>query len=280
NNSLHDVIPYQLPPNLIHLNLARNNFSGNIPYSISNILSLGYLNVSHNSLFQEIGELFGGLNSLSVLDLSFNNLSGNLPVSFVSLSNLSRLYMQNNQLSGTVNVLSNLSLTTLNIANNNFSGLIPEELSSIPDLSAGGNSFINMPASPPRIIMPPSQSPVAQPDRPQVPTTFPNGPEDEMPIDEGDKKQGRQTGLLVGLAVGSVAAASCILFALVFCLHSVHKRKDGDTGEPKDFVGALAVNIDRARNRYEILTTTSIKTLLSQLQCSRGLLALLRGRMV
>ncbi|XP_037467674.1 protein STRUBBELIG-RECEPTOR FAMILY 8-like [Triticum dicoccoides] len=248
NNSLHDVIPYQLPPNLIHLNLARNNFSGNIPYSISNILSLGYLNVSHNSLFQEIGELFGGLNSLSVLDLSFNNLSGNLPVSFVSLSNLSSLYMQNNQLSGTVNVLSNLSLTTLNIANNNFSGLIPGELSSIPDLSAGGNSFINMPASPPPIIMPPSESPLAQPDRPRVPTTFPNGPEDEIPIDEGDKKQGRQTGLLVGLAVGSVAAASCILFALVFCLHSVHKRKDGGTGEPKDFVGALAVNIDRDSN--------------------------------
>ena len=111
--------------------------------------------------------------------------------------------------------------------------------------SAGGNSFINMPASPPPIIMPPSESPLAQPDRPRVPTTFPNGPEDEIPIDEGDKKQGRQTGLLVGLAVGSVAAASCILFALVFCLHSVHKRKDGGTSEPKDFVGALAVNIDR-----------------------------------
>ncbi|KAI4971233.1 hypothetical protein ZWY2020_002147 [Hordeum vulgare] len=248
NNSLHDVIPYQLPPNLIHLNLARNNFSGDLPYSISNILSLGYLNVSHNSLFQEIGELFGGLNSLSVLDLSFNNLSGNLPVSFVSLSNLSSLYMQNNQLTGTVNVLSNLSLTTLNIANNNFSGSIPGELSSVPDLTAGGNSFINMPASPPPIIMPPSGSPLAQPDRPRVPITFPNGPEDEIPIDEGDKKQGRQTGLLVGLAVGSVAAASCILFALVFCLHNLHKRKDGGTSEPKDFVGALAVNIDRDSN--------------------------------
>ncbi|KAK1611491.1 hypothetical protein QYE76_035164 [Lolium multiflorum] len=248
SNNLHDVIPYQLPPNLIHLNLARNNFSGNIPYSISNMLSLGYLNVSHNSLFQEIGEVFGNLNSLSELDLSFNNMSGNLPISLASLSNLSSLYIQNNQLSGTVSVLGNLSLTTLNIANNNFSGLIPGALSSIPNLIAGGNSFINMPGYPPPIAMPPSQSPLDQPDYPQGPTSFPDRPDPEITIDEGDKKQGRQTGVLVGLVVGSVAAASCVLFALVFCLHSAHKRKDGGTSEPKDFVGALAVNTDRDFN--------------------------------
>ncbi|XP_051199289.1 protein STRUBBELIG-RECEPTOR FAMILY 8 isoform X2 [Lolium perenne] len=224
SNNLHDVIPYQLPPNLIHLNLARNNFSGNLPYSISNMLSLGYLNVSHNSLFQEIGEVFGNLNSLS------------------------EFYIQNNQLSGTVSVLGNLSLTTLNIANNNFSGLIPGALSSIPNLIVGGNSFINMPGYPPPIAMPPSQSPLDQPDYPQGPTSFPDRPDPEITIDEGDKKQGRQTGVLVGLVVGSVAAASCVLFALVFCLHSAHKRKDGGTSEPKDFVGALAVNTDRDFN--------------------------------
>lgn len=111
--------------------------------------------------------------------------------------------------------------------------------------SAGGNSFINMPASPPPVLMPPTQSPFSQPDQPRGPMTFPNGPDDEIPIDEGDKKQGRHTGLLVGLAVGSVAAASCILFVLVFCLNNLHKRKDGDTSESKDFGGALAVNIDR-----------------------------------
>ncbi|CAM0909907.1 unnamed protein product [Alopecurus aequalis] len=224
NNNLHDIIPYQLPPNLIHLNFARNNFSGNLPYSISNMLSLGYLNVSHNLLFQEIGELFGNLNSLS------------------------ELYMQSNQLLGTISVLGNLSLTTLNIENNNFSGLIPGELSSIPNLIVGGNSFINMPASPPPIVIPPSQSPLDQPDHPRGPTTFPDNPDPEIAIDQDDKKQGRQTGVLIGLVVGSVAAASCVVFAMVFCLHTVHKGKDGGTSEPKDFVGALAVNIDRDSN--------------------------------
>ncbi|KAG8100832.1 hypothetical protein GUJ93_ZPchr0013g34446 [Zizania palustris] len=67
SNNLHDSIPYQLPPNLTYLNLAGNTFSGNIPFSISNMVSLDYLNLSHNLLFQEIGELFGNLNSLSEL---------------------------------------------------------------------------------------------------------------------------------------------------------------------------------------------------------------------
>ncbi|XP_014753326.1 protein STRUBBELIG-RECEPTOR FAMILY 8 isoform X2 [Brachypodium distachyon] len=250
NNNLHDAIPYQLPPNLTYLSLASNNFSGNLPYSISNMLSLVYLNLSHNSLFQEIGELFGNLNSLSELDVSFNNMSGNLPMSFISLSNLSSLYMQNNQLSGTVNVLSNLSLTTLNIANNNFSGLIPGELSSIPNLTLGGNSFINMPASPPPTLMPPPQSPLDQPEYPQAPISFPDRP--QIPNNQGRKKQGLQTGRLIGVVVGSIAAGSCILFVLVFCLHNVHRRKDGGSSESKDHVGSLAVNIDRGSNR-EIL---------------------------
>lgn len=43
NNYLHDSIPYQLPSNLTYLNLAKNNFSGNLPYSISNLVSLEYL---------------------------------------------------------------------------------------------------------------------------------------------------------------------------------------------------------------------------------------------
>ncbi|XP_062229326.1 protein STRUBBELIG-RECEPTOR FAMILY 8-like [Phragmites australis] len=241
NNNLHDSIPYQLPANLSYLNLARNNFSSNLPYFISNMVSLDYLNLSHNSLFQEIGELFGNLNSLSELDISFNNLTGNLPISMSSLSKLSSLYMQNNQLSGTVNVLSNLSLATLNIANNNFSGMIPQEFSSISNLIVGGNSFVNMPASPPPTLMPPLENPRDQPNYPQGPIS--------APIDLDDKKQGLQTGSLIGIAVCSIAAASCVLFVLVFCLHNTRKRNDNGSSEPKDIIGSLAVNIERASNQ-------------------------------
>lgn len=245
NNFLHDSIPYQLPSNLTYLNLAKNNLSGNLPYSISTMVSLEYLNLSHNSLFQEIGELFGSLNSLSELDISFNNLTGSLPISMGSLSKVSSLYMQNNQLSGTVDVLSNLSLATLNIANNNFSGTIPQELSSIPNLIVGGNSFANMPASPPPTLTPPPKNTRDQPNHPQGPISAPIVP--ETPIDQDDKKL--QTGPLVGIAVGSIAVGSCVLFALVFCLHKTRKRNDDASSEPKDILGSLAVNIERASNR-------------------------------
>jgi hypothetical protein len=245
SNNLHDSIPYQLPPNLAYLNLAGNNFSGNLPYSISNMVSLNYLNLSHNLLFQEIGEMFGNLTALSELDVSFNNLNGNLPISLRSLSNISGIYLQNNQLSGTVNVLSNLSLTTLNIANNNFSGSIPQEFSSISHLILGGNSFLNVPSSPPSTITSPPQG---QPDFPQGPTTAPNIP--EIPIDQGsDKKQRLRTGLVIGIVIGSMAAACGVLFALVLCLHNVRKSKDGGISESKDVASTFAVNIDRASNR-------------------------------
>ncbi|XP_039807434.1 protein STRUBBELIG-RECEPTOR FAMILY 8-like isoform X2 [Panicum virgatum] len=244
NNFLHDSIPYQLPSNLTYLNLAKNNLSGNLPYSISTLVSLEYLNLSHNSLFQEIGELFGSLNSLSELDISFNNLTGNLPITMGSLSKVSSLCMQNNQLSGTVDVLSNLSLATLNIANNNFSGMIPQEFSSIPNLIVGGNSFVNMPASPPPTLTPP-KNPRDQPNHPQGPVSAPTAA--DTPIDQDDKKL--QTGPLVGIAVGSIAVASCVLFMLVFCLYKARKRNDDGSSEPKDIVGSLSVNIERASNR-------------------------------
>ncbi|BAF08064.1 protein STRUBBELIG-RECEPTOR FAMILY 8 [Oryza sativa Japonica Group] len=248
NNNLHGSIPYQLPPNLTYLNLATNNLSGNLPYSISNMVSLEYLNVSHNSLSQQIGDLFGSLNSLSELDVSFNKLTGDLPNSLGSLSNLSSLYMQNNQLTGSVNVLSGLSLTTLNIANNNFNGWIPQEFSSIPDLTLGGNSFTNGPAPPPPPFMPP---PPRRPrNRPSHPRGSGDAPEGSVsPAGQGDKKQGLQTGPLVGIVAGSTVGALCALLLLVFCIRNAQKRKDDTSSNSKDFVGPLSVNIERASNR-------------------------------
>ncbi|PWZ06737.1 Protein STRUBBELIG-RECEPTOR FAMILY 8 [Zea mays] len=205
---LNGTLGYQLSSlqALKTMNLAKNNFSGNLPYSISNLVSLEYLNLSHNSLFQEIGELFGSLSSLSELDISFNNLTGNLPFSMGSLSKLSSLYMQNNQLSGTVDVISNISLATL----------------------VAGNSFVNMPASPPQALTPPP-NPRGRPDDRRGPTSAPTVP--ETPIDPDDKKM--QTGPLVGIAVGSIAAASCVLFALVLCLHNARKKPDDGSSEAK-----------------------------------------------
>ncbi|XP_066321362.1 protein STRUBBELIG-RECEPTOR FAMILY 8-like [Miscanthus floridulus] len=261
NNNLHGSIPYQLPPNLINLNLGSNNFNGNLPYSISNMSSIQYLNLSHNSLSQQLGDLFGSLNSLSELDVSFNKLTEDLPSSIGSLSNLSSLYMQNNQLTGSVNVLRGLSLTTLNIANNNFSGWIPKEFSSIPDLTLEGNSFANGPAPPPPPFMPPPpQRPRNRPKRPQGPGDAPKG--SETPTIQSNKKQGLGTGPLVGIIAGSIVAVLCVFLLLVCCMCNARKRTDDASSESKDFVGPLAANIERASSREipEQIEDTSIAT--------------------
>ncbi|XP_042491322.1 protein STRUBBELIG-RECEPTOR FAMILY 6-like [Macadamia integrifolia] len=155
NNNLGNQIPYQLPPNVQQLNLAGNSFNDAIPYSISQLTSLNYLNISHNQIQGQVGDMFGKLSAITTLDFSFNELTGNLPTSFSSLSGVTTMYLQNNQFTGPINVLANLPLQNLNVANNQFSGWIPNQLKNINILQTGGNSWNYGPAPPP----PPYTSP-------------------------------------------------------------------------------------------------------------------------
>ncbi|XP_042943924.1 protein STRUBBELIG-RECEPTOR FAMILY 8-like isoform X3 [Carya illinoinensis] len=222
DNSIHDTIPYQLPPNLTSINLAGNNLSGNLPYSVSSMVSLSYLNVSCNTISQSIGDIFANLAGLATLDLSFNNFSGDLPSSLSSLANLSSLYLQNNQLSGSLNVLTGLPLTTLNVANNRFSGWLPQELKVIPNLLYGGNSFDNGPASPPSPYTPPPPGrSIANRTHAGSDTRTTQGSTGES----SHANKGLTVGALVGIILGSIVVALVLLLLLAFCIRK-NKRKD------------------------------------------------------
>jgi hypothetical protein len=65
------------------------------------------------------------------------------------LSSLKKLYLQNNQFTGYINVLANLPLDTLNVANNRFTGWIPSQLKKINSIQTDGNSWSTGPAPPP-----------------------------------------------------------------------------------------------------------------------------------
>ncbi|KAJ1390595.1 Serine-threonine/tyrosine-protein kinase, catalytic domain [Sesbania bispinosa] len=131
NNNIGGSIPYGLPPNVQHLNLANNILNGSIPYSLSDMTSLIDLNLGHNQLQQPLNVDFQKLSSLSTLDLSFNSLTGDLPQTLSSLSSITTMYLQNNQFTGTINVLADLPLEILNVANNHFTGWVPEQLKTI-----------------------------------------------------------------------------------------------------------------------------------------------------
>ncbi|KAK5791983.1 protein strubbelig-receptor family 8 [Gossypium arboreum] len=266
NNNIHDMIPYQLPPILTSLNVAGNNLSGSLPYSISTMVTLTYLNVSHNSLSPSVGDVFANLTDLGTLDISFNNFSGDLPVSFSSLTTLSALYMQNNQFSGSLNVLSGLPLNTLNVANNNLSGWIPQELFSLPTFIYDGNSFANGPAplplpySPP----PPGRSRHKHKTRPGTHKSL------DSDAQSSDSDKGPSAGQIVGIVLGSLLLLVLVLLAVVFCIHK-NKRKvsgaraskgsfsagfnDGHTEMQEQRVKSVAAVIDLKPPPAEKVTT-------------------------
>ncbi|KAL1809145.1 hypothetical protein ACET3Z_026135 [Daucus carota] len=225
-NNFHDAIPYQLPPNLTSFNIAHNNLTGNLPYSIATMFSLNYLNASSNSLAQSIGDIFLNLTDLSTVDLSSNNFSGDLPASLNTVSNLSTLHLQNNQLTGSLNVLTGLPLTDLNVANNQFNGWIPRELISIPNFRYDGNSFNNGPAPPPPPYTPPPPG--------RSHNNRSNSPSSKKPGDSGGRssnpsngsKKGLTAGAIIGIVVGSLLVLLFVVLLFVFCARKGRKKEN------------------------------------------------------
>ncbi|XP_052176591.1 protein STRUBBELIG-RECEPTOR FAMILY 2 [Diospyros lotus] len=140
-NNLQGEIPYSLPSNATHINLACNNFTANIPSTVTSLENLWHLNLSHNFLSGPVGNVFEGLQNLKELDLSYNNFTGDLPSCFGSLTNLSRLFLQNNRFTGSVMLLAGLPLHDLNIQDNHFSGVLPNQFQYIHNLWFWGNTL-------------------------------------------------------------------------------------------------------------------------------------------
>ncbi|KAE8680594.1 Protein STRUBBELIG-RECEPTOR FAMILY 2 [Hibiscus syriacus] len=112
SNNIEGEIPYGLPPNVTHVNMACNRFIKNIPHSLSFLTNLRHLNLSHNLLSGPIGDVFTRLQSLKTMDLSNNKFTGDLPKSFGSLTNLTELFLENNNFTGSVVYLAELPLIT------------------------------------------------------------------------------------------------------------------------------------------------------------------------
>ncbi|KAG2538319.1 protein STRUBBELIG-RECEPTOR FAMILY 6-like isoform X3 [Panicum virgatum] len=208
-------IPYNLPnKKLERLNLAGNQFSGGIPYSISTMPKLQYLNLNHNQLSGDITDIFSNLPSLTTVDLSSNSLTGNLPQSFSSLPSLKTLYLQNNQLTGSINVLANLPLDDLNVANNRFTGWIPDELKKINSLQTDGNSWSTSPAPPP----PPFTSPPhSRSSRRRSPGQHSNG--------SNNSSSGGSSGIGAGAIAGIIISVLVIGAVVAFFLIKRKQRK-------------------------------------------------------
>nr|AJG42089.1 LEPR3 [Brassica napus] len=146
-NSKNTILKLQSLPFLQALDLSDNYFSGNIPSSLGNLSKLTFLDLSKNAFNGEIPSSLGNLSNLTILNLSQNKLIGKIPSSFGRLKHLTGLYAADNELSGNFPVTTLLNLTkllSLSLYDNQFTGMLPPNISSLSNLEAfyiGGNAF-------------------------------------------------------------------------------------------------------------------------------------------
>ncbi|NP_001303105.1 protein BRASSINOSTEROID INSENSITIVE 1 precursor [Brassica napus] len=127
---------------LKHLSVSGNKISGDV--DVSRCVNLEFLDISSNNFSTSIPSL-GDCSSLQHLDISGNKFSGDFSNAISSCTELKSLNISGNQFAGTIPPLPLKSLQYLSLAENNFTGEIPELLSgacgTLTGLDLSGNEF-------------------------------------------------------------------------------------------------------------------------------------------
>ncbi|KAE8098868.1 hypothetical protein FH972_016901 [Carpinus fangiana] len=246
SNYILGEIPYNLPPNATHINLAYNYLRQSIPLSLPTMKYLRHINLSHNLLSGPIGNVFTGLQNLRVLDLSYNNFTGDLPSSFGSLTNLTELFLQNNNFTGSVTYLAELPLTDLDIQNNFFSGIIPKHFQSIPNLWIWGNGFHVGDSTPPWDF--PSETVPIDQNIGAPPAVQSSAIENENypSYKESGHKKKRPTPGGIAFVIGGVTmVATCAALVIVIHIKRSRAKKLKQLGSGNNSPQSLPVNTPR-----------------------------------
>ncbi|KEH25051.1 putative protein kinase RLK-Pelle-LRR-XV family [Medicago truncatula] len=130
---------------LVSLNLSRNGLQGQIPTSLGQMKVLKFLSLAGNNLSGSIPTSLGQMYSLQVLDLSTNSLTGEIPKFIENMRNLTNVLLNNNNLSGHIpaGLVNVTTLSAFNVSFNNLSGYLPSNSSLIKCSSAVGNPFLS-----------------------------------------------------------------------------------------------------------------------------------------
>ncbi|XP_075666534.1 receptor-like protein 56 [Castanea sativa] len=113
-------------PKIKHLTLSQNQFEGNLPSSIGDMSNLRLLDLSFNNFYGEVPmELVANSTSCGILRLSNNNFCGEIFSKHFNLSLIS-LELQNNNFTGTLPAVPQKVGWVLNISNNHMTGTIPQ----------------------------------------------------------------------------------------------------------------------------------------------------------
>ncbi|CAI9273881.1 unnamed protein product [Lactuca saligna] len=152
-----------IPPNTIGkldslriLSLRSNFLNGSLPSDIISIPSLQFLYLENNNFSGEIPLSVSP--QITNLDLSFNSFTGNIPETLKNLTRLTSLNLQFNSFSGPVPDLNITRLRLLNVSHNQLNGSIPSSLQTFPLSSFSGNELLCGPPLNPCPVPPPSMA--------------------------------------------------------------------------------------------------------------------------
>lgn len=133
---------------LQYIDMGDNAFAGTIPASLNKLLRLQYLFLDSNQFTGTIPSSVGEMSSMRELVLYNNQLTGSVPNSIAGLPQLGLFLISHNMLTGPIsgifNPVSQVYLNTIQINNNQFSGVFPKEIFLLPRLQAvvaGSNCF-------------------------------------------------------------------------------------------------------------------------------------------
>ncbi|XP_048503445.1 LRR receptor-like serine/threonine-protein kinase SIK1 [Beta vulgaris subsp. vulgaris] len=145
DNQFIGLVPASLGNlSLMGLSLSRNKLVGPLPPQIAQIQGLNYLDLSYNPL--ELGQIPNWLAKINLFSLRLVNtrIKGNLP-QWLSSSSIGTLDLSCNELKGTLPTwLGNMSiLWSLNLSNNGFYSTIPNEFKnlSLQSVDLHSNNF-------------------------------------------------------------------------------------------------------------------------------------------
>lgn len=151
-----DIIPSDFLDGLVNLEVLAldhnplNATAGwSLPAALQGSAQLANLTLMNCNLAGPLPEFLGAMSSLQVLRLSSNRLSGGIPESFRG-SVLAQLWLNDQSvgMSGSIEVVASMvSLTSLWLHGNHFSGRIPDnigDLVSLQDLDLNGNDLVGL----------------------------------------------------------------------------------------------------------------------------------------
>ncbi|KAF7147835.1 hypothetical protein RHSIM_Rhsim03G0152800 [Rhododendron simsii] len=149
-NSLSGSLPggfFQQCRSLRSVSLAFNEFTGQLPDSLSSCSTLAALNLSSNQFSGSLPSGLWSLKGLRSLDLSNNQLGGEIPKGIESLDNLRAINFGKNKFTGEIpeGIGSCLLLRSIDFSENSLSGNLPntmEKLVSCNAISLRKNSFV------------------------------------------------------------------------------------------------------------------------------------------